>query len=262
MKSKEQYISVIAICLSIIIAGAIIAYNPQTAEEDDSLFEFSAGISPSLGTMSAVALGEDQLNAIVASGVGSVSAQATQATLTLGVRTEDPVAAEAVEDNAKLMNQVIEDIKALGISEEDIKTVSYNVNPNYDWESRNVTSYRVTNMVQVEVEEISMAGDIIDAAAEAGANSIQGISFGLSEEELKALTNDAYVLALQNAKGKADLIAGTLDLEITGVVYVTESIYNPYTPMRSYLETAKEPTPIIEGTLSVSVTVQVAFSFQ
>ena len=129
-----------------------------------------------------------------------------------------------------------------------------------------VTSYRVTNTIQIKVKDVKMVGDVIDAAAGAGANNIQGISFGLSDEEIAAVTNEAYVKALQNARDKADLIAETLEIEVTGVVYVTESSYSPYTPLRSYAEAGmdavKAPTPIIEGTLSVSVTVQVAFSFQ
>lgn len=267
METKKQYISVIAICLSIIVAGAIIAYRPQPAEENDSLFKFPAGVPPSLGSMSTVSLGEDQVNAIMVSGAGSTSATANQATITLGVFTEDPVAAEAVEDNAVLMNAVIDAVMALGISEEEIKTVTYSVNTNYDWETRTVKGYRVTNMIQIEVEDIDLVGTVIDDASAAGANSIQGISFGLSEEDAQSLANEAYILALKNAQGKADLIAETLDLEITGVLSVSESVYYPYTPYRGMTESvsfdaAPAPTPIIEGSLSVSVTVQVAFSFQ
>jgi len=267
MKTKQQYISVIAICLSVILAGAIIAYKPQLAEEDDSLFKFPAGIPPSLGSMSAVALSEEQVNAILVSGSGSASAQANQATLTLGAWTEDPVASEAVEDNAVLMTSVIDAVKALGIEEDEINTVQYSVSPNYNWETRNITGYRVTNMIQIEVDDIDLVGSVIDAAAGAGANSIQGISFGLSEDVAEDLAEQAYVLALRNAQGKADLIAETLELEITGVLSVSESVYYPYTPYRSAVAEASfdagyAPTPVIEGSLSVSVSVQVAFSFQ
>ena len=267
MKTKQQYISVIAICLSVILAGAIIAYKPQLAEEDDSLFKFPAGIPPSLGSMSAVALSEEQVNAILVSGSGSASAQANQATLTLGAWTEDPVASEAVEDNAVLMTSVIDAVKALGIGEDEINTVQYSVSPNYNWETRTITGYRVTNMIQIEVDDIDLVGSVIDAAAGAGANSIQGISFGLSEDVAEDLAEQAYVLALRNAQGKADLIAETLELEITGVLSVSESVYYPYTPYRSAVAEASfdagyAPTPVIEGSLSVSVSVQVAFSFQ
>jgi uncharacterized protein YggE len=266
METKKQYISVIAICISIILAGAIIAYRPPQVEEEDSLFKFPSGIPPSLGSMSSVALSDEQVNAIMVSGSGSASAQANQATLTLGAWTEDPVASEAVEDNAILMNSIIEAVMALGIEEDKIKTVQYSVSPNYNWETRTVTGYRVTNMIQIEVDDIDLVGSVIDEASDAGANSIQGISFGLSDEVADSLTEEAYVLALQNAQGKAALIAETLELEITGVLSVSESVFYPYTPYRSVAEATYDsgsaPTPIIEGSLSVSVNVQVAFSFQ
>lgn len=267
MSLKSKYIYVVAIVLSVIVAGAIIAYNPFQEKENENVFKFPAGVPPSLGIGYATSLGEGDVNSIQVSGQGSVSATATQATLTLGAWTEDPVAAEAVEDNALLMTSIIDAIMELGIEEDKIKTVTYSVSANYDWEIRAVKGYRVTNMIQIEVEDVDMVGEVIDAAAAEGANSIQGISFGVSEEEAEALANDAYVLALQNAQGKANLIASTLDLEITGVLYVSESSYAPYSPIRSYAEVAMDsgfaaPTPIIEGTLSVSVSVQVAFSFQ
>jgi uncharacterized protein YggE len=179
--------------------------------------------------------------------------------------TEDASAGEAVDDNAALMTAVIEAIKALGIPEDKIKTVTYSVYPNYDWELRQTTGYRVTNMIQIEIDDLDLVGPVIDAAADAGANNIQGISFGLSDDVAEQLQTDAYVLALQNARDKADLIADTLDIEVTGVLYVSESSYTPYTATRSYAvsdEAMGAPTPILEGSLSVSVNVQVAFTFQ
>ncbi|MBC8224250.1 SIMPL domain-containing protein, partial [Candidatus Bathyarchaeota archaeon] len=142
MSLKRQYVYVVAICLSVIIAGAIIAYNPFQEKEDDNVFKFPSGIPPSLGMGYATSLGEGDVNSIQVSGQGSVSATATQATLTLGAWTEDPVAAEAVEDNALLMTSIIDAIMGLGIEEDKIKTVTYSVSTNYDWEARAVIGYR------------------------------------------------------------------------------------------------------------------------
>ncbi|EMR73980.1 hypothetical protein MCGE09_00659 [Thaumarchaeota archaeon SCGC AB-539-E09] len=74
-------------------------------------------------------------------------------------------------------------------------------------------------------------------------------------------------MSLNNVIRFLSITQSTLDLEITGVLYVSESSYTPYSPYRSYAEEAMDsgfaaPTPIIEGTLSVSVSVQVTFSFQ
>jgi hypothetical protein len=267
MSLKRKYIYVLAICLSIIVAGAIIAYNPFREKMDETIFKFPAGIPPSLGIGYATSLGDADVNSIQVSGQGSVSAKATQATLTLGAWTDNPVAAKAVEENALLMTSVIDAITGLGIAEDKVKTVTYSVNTNYDWETRSVKGYQVTNMIQITVEDINMVGEVIDLTAAAGANNIQGISFGISDQEAKDLANNAYVLALQNAREKAELIANTLDLEITDVLYVSESSFAPYSPYRGNVEMAMDsrssvPTPIIEGSLSVSVNVQIAFSIQ
>ena len=98
---------------------------------------------------------------------------------------------------------------------------------------------------------------------------MDGISFGLSDAKTQDLKNTAYVLALGDATDKADLIADTLGLTISGVQSVTE---NSYVPARTYVEYAeagsdmaissKAPTPIISGDLSVSVNVHIVFLFQ
>jgi len=266
MNTKQKYISVIAICLSVILGAVIIAYRPQEPEED--LFDFPVGIPPSLGMVSATGIGEELVNAIHVSGTGSSSAQANKATIILGVYTEDQYASEAVDDNAVLMDAVITAIKDMGISEDRIETVQYSVQPNYDWDRRMTVGYRVTNMVQVEILDLrtraSIIGDIIDTATDAGANNIQGISFGLTDDVIDELEREAYVLALGDASGKAQLIAETLELTITGVHSVSESTYYPYSPYRDVAVAFESgvSTPIIEGSLSISVTVQVAFTFQ
>ena len=227
---------------------------------------FPTGIPSALGTVSATQLDEQQLNTISVTGSGSASMQAGEATVTLGVQTQDESAVEAVRLNAELMNDVIASIEALGLTEEDMRTVSYSVSPVYAKDSYNlVIGYRVVNMIAVEMTDMGLIGEVIDAAAGNGANRIQGVSFGLSDENREELKTQAYLAALGDAEEKAGLIAERLDLTLTGVLYVSESVYQPYQPYRDYgLAIAGEmapPTPIIEGKLSVSVTVHVIYSF-
>jgi uncharacterized protein YggE len=266
MNTNRKYLPILAICLSIILSAAIISYKPFQPKEVDDTFKFPVGIPPSLGSFQSVEVGDDQVYVIHVTGSGSSSAKANEATVTLGVYTEDEYAAEAIEENDVIMNAVIDAIVGVPIPEDDIKTVSYSVNPNYDWELRRTVGYRVTNMIQIEVEEINKVGEVLDAATGAGANNVQGIGFGLSDDVSTSLRDEAYVDALNDARGKADLIADTLSLRITGVLSVSESAYYPYTPYRAYAEADMEsvgaPTPILEGTLSVSVSVQVAFTFE
>lgn len=160
------------------------------------------------------------------------------------------------------MTDVIAAIKALDFTDEDIQTVSYGVYPLYDWEAKQVVSYQVTNMVQVKVLDLDKLGPVIDAAAAAGANKVEGITFGLSDELANQLKLDAYKAAIADAESKADVITTNLDIKIAGVQSVSESSYYPYTPYRSYstaYDSAKSSTPILEGSLSVTVTLNIVY---
>jgi hypothetical protein len=263
MNRTQQVLAVIAICASIILAGSIIAYNPGD-QEDEFDFRFPGGFTPSMGTQSYVQQGElPPEKTISLSGSGSSSAKADLSKVILGVITEDSDASDATSENAELMNSVIEAILGQGITEEDIKTVTYSVNPRYDWETRQTTGYVVTNLIQIEIQDLDIVGAVIDSATEAGANSVQGVTFNLSDGKAQELKMEAYQAALEDARSKADVIANTLGLEITGVHSVTESSYSPITPFRGFeAADSSAKTPIIEGDLSVTVNIHIVYTFQ
>lgn len=278
MNKNQQTFAVASICLSIILAGAIIAYKPGVVEQVTTGlptgFRFPSGVGVGGSTLYAgVAEGTSaDLKTISLSGAGIATAQADQAVINLGVETTAETADEAIRENAELMTEVINAVKALGIDEDDIVTTSYSVYAQYDWteEGREFTGYSVTNLVQITVKDLDMVGDVIDAAADNGANSINGISFELSDAKREELKANAYIAAITDAQEKADLIAETLGLTISGVQSVTES---SYTPVRSYDYGYAEAsvdggaksyvsTPITSGDLSVTVNVHIVYLFE
>ena len=277
MNKNQQTFAVAAICLSIVLAGAIIAYKPGVIDQvtpslpEGFRFPAGTGVGQGIPTLySGVSEGTENLKTISLTGGGSSSAQADQATVSLGVQVISELANEAISENAETMTAVIEAIKALGVSEYDIITTSYSVYPQYDWteEGRVFVGYSVTNLVQVTVKDLDIVGDVIDAAAVAGANQVNGISFELSDAKREELKTNAYIAALTDAQDKADVIAETLGLTISGVQSVTE--YS-CTPVRSYemyeeavaMDGAKSiSTPIVSGDLSVTVSVHIVFLFE
>lgn len=278
MSKKQQAYAVTAICISIIIAGAIIAYKPGIFQQTPSLpsgFRYPSGIGvsqgiPTLYTGTAQNSDVTQLKTISLTGAGSSSAQADQAKVNLGVQNTLDSARDAIGENADSMSAVIDAIKALGISEDDIVTTSYTVYPQYDWteDGRVFRGFTVTNLVQVTVKDLDIVGDVIDAAAGAGANQINGISFELSDARREELKSNAYIAALSDAEDKAQVIADTLELSIIGVQSVTES---SYVPVRTFeyaeavgADFAKSlaPTPILSGELAVTVNVHIVFLFE
>jgi len=261
MDRTQQAASVLAICVSILLAGALIAYTPGLSRGAE--FRFPTGIPPSLGasTSAAVEVTSSDLKTLSLSGTGKVTAKANQATVAIGVYTEDRSAGTAIDENAALMTEVIAAIKGLGFTDEDIQTISYGVSPMYDWEAKQVISYQVTNIVQVTVLDLDKLGPAIDAAAAAGANKVESITFGLSDELANQLKLDAYEAAIADAEGKAEVITANLGITISGIQSVSEISYYPYTPYRSYstAEAAPSSTPILQGTLSVTVTLNIIY---
>ena len=78
--------------------------------------------------------------------------RADMATVILGVQTQAETSSEAIDRNAELMTAVVDAIKALGLTEEDLKTVSYDVHAVYSKDDYStVVGYRVVNMISVEI---------------------------------------------------------------------------------------------------------------
>ncbi len=265
MEKTQQVVSVLAVCASILLAGMVIAYKPGLVA--DSEFRFPIGVPPAVGatgfTASTATDTTTALKTLSVSGTGAVYVKADVATVYLGVYTEDKLASRAIEDNAATMTAVIDALRQLGFTDEDMQTSSYTVTPNYNWEIKEVVSYQVTNMLQVKITDLTKVGPAIDAAASAGANRVDSIGFGISDATAASMKLQAYTAAISDAKTKSDVITSGLGIKIAGVQSVTESSYYPTVEYRSYDVAAsapsKAPTPVIEGDLSVTVTLNIVY---
>ncbi len=271
MNLKGYRLALVVSIVSMIVLGSVMIYmlQNQRAPEKQLLFQYPTGTASSLGTITLAQGSEQQTsyNTISVSGSGTTSMKADEATVTLGVQTQGNTASEAVNSNAVLMAAIVNVIKTLGLTKENMKTVSYNVYPIYSKEDYNtIVGYRVVNMIAVEVTNMDLIGQVIDTASANGANIIQGVSFDLSLEKQAELQTQAYIVALRDAEGKALLIAGELKVTITGVLSVSENVYSPYQSYYdyrvNYAGEAAPTTTIIEGKLSVSVTVRVIYTFE
>lgn len=263
MDKTQQAVSVFAVCAAIILAGMVIAYKPGLVQELGE-FRFPTGVPPALGTTgfkAAATTDTVNIRTLSISGTGAVNARANQATVTIGTYTENKLANVAIDENAQIMTAVIKALKDMGFKDTDIQTTAYTVTPNYNWELRMVIGYQVTNIVQVKINDLTKVGAAIDAATAAGANRVDGVSFGLSEEATNTMKLTAYKAAIDDAKAKAAVITSNLEIKITGVQSVSESVYYPPIAYRSYAtaEGAKTSTPIMEGNLSVTVTLSIVY---
>jgi uncharacterized protein YggE len=203
-------------------------------------------------------------NTISMSGYAEQKVVPDTATLNIGVVVQSETAKEASDENAAIMSAVMAELKALGLQDKEIKTSYVSVSPIYNYDTtQNITGYSASNSVQVTTKNLDKLSEIIDRSTAAGANEIGSISFSVSDEKKKQLSEDLMNEAVADASSKADALSKSLGVKITGVQ--TSSI-SESSGSRVYYDMAMEEkatgavsTPIQPGESTVSMSVQVTY---
>jgi len=145
---------------------------------------------------------------ISVSGEGRVFGVPDIAELSFGVATgRQPTAKTAMERLRKYMNAAFGAVKAQGVTEKDIRTEHFNLNPVYDWTDQGqiFRGFEATQSLRVKVRDLDQVDDVLTAATEAGANQAGGVSFTIDDPE--GLRAQARQEAIAEAKAKAQLLA-------------------------------------------------------
>ena len=196
-------------------------------------------------------------------GEGIVQAQPNVARITIGADVTDASLANAQAEAARRMDAVVSKMKDDGIADTDIRTVAYNVTPQYD-QNQALRGYEVLNQVDVRTTNVGGLGALLDDAVAAGATRIYGISFESSDME--SLKNQARDQAMANALAKAQQLAKDGGVSLGRPIAIDESDTGGVTPvqLRSAAPAAQAApqTPIQPGQLQVSTTVRVVYAIQ
>lgn len=140
---------------------------------------------------------------------------ADQLSISIGVVSQAETAEQAAKDNTEKMNKVMEALRTSGLTSEEIETGNYSIDPvwstppkEYDssWVA-SVVGYRVTNTLSIRSGKLDKAGDFIDKATKAGANSVGNVQFGM--KDAKAFRSEAITAASQNAIEDARILANS-----------------------------------------------------
>jgi uncharacterized protein YggE len=135
----------------------------------------------------------------------------------VGVHTEAPTAAEAVDDNTAQTQALISAIEDFGIDPKDIRTSNFSIWPmdRYDPATGAPTGekiYAADNTVYVTVRDLESLGDLLDTAVQAGANTVNSVQFDVENKD-EAL-KEARVDAMNNAKTQAQELADAAGLSL------------------------------------------------
>ena len=215
------------------------------------------------------------MNTITVEGRGSGTAIPNLATVSFSVTERGTTVAEAQTKATQKTDAALAAVESLGIEERDVKTLSYNVYPQYEAiapcyggicpsVNPRIIGYEVSQSVEVKVRETGKAGDVLQALGTLNVQNISGPNFTVDEED--GLTGVAREAAIENAKAKAEALADQLGVKLGKVVSFYENTapypYYGYDAKGGMMETMNQAAPSLptgeqETEVSVSITYEI-----
>lgn len=130
-----------------------------------------------------------------------------EASITVGTQAKASTATAAVAANKVKTEKLLATIRAAGIRERDIQTQGIQLQPDYRWDNepggrghQTLIGYVASNSVQIKTREIDKLTALLDALTMAGADTVYGPNFAISDPA--PLRREARVRAM--ARGQAE----------------------------------------------------------
>jgi uncharacterized protein YggE len=199
---------------------------------------------------------------VMVSGDSIIQAQPDTAILTLAVVTQAKQALDAQQQNATKSDAMIRALKAAAGTGAEVKTGGYSLQPQRvykEGQPPTITGYEARNTVTVTLGDLTKVGAVIDAATQAGANDVGGISFTLRQD--RPARDKALSEATREAMSKAQVIAQALGGRVLRIVEVQEDGFQRPQPIYqaqefSMARSQAVATPIEVGSLDIRSHVQ------
>ena len=198
---------------------------------------------------------------------GEVKVSPDRATIQVSVQTRAVTAAAAAAENATRQQEVLRALRALGLANDQLSTINYNVYPEQRYEQGKepvIVAYNVTNTLLVDVRKLDQVGPLIDAALSHGANMITSLQFFASNTE--AARRSAIASAIEKALADAEAAARAAHGSLGTLLEINIGAYLPPPPrpmmmLRSAGGVAQADTPINPGEETLSVEVSTRWRF-
>lgn len=143
-------------------------------------------------------------------GTGTVTLAPDIVTVSLGVQTQGEDVARTVADNNRRLERVIAAAVEAGLASEDIRTTYFSVSPQQQYDPQGMptgaVTYWVDNTLTVILRQPETLGSLLQAVLVAGANTIQGVSYGV--DDTRQAESEARDEAMEDARERAELLAG------------------------------------------------------
>lgn len=187
-----------------------------------------------------------------------------------GVETNGDSAKSVLDLNSNLLSKSISNLKSLGISEDNLSTSQFSINPLYDYyqdketgrHTSELIGYQVSNILLVKTDQLDSAAEILDSAVSSGVNKVNSVQFTLSPHSHSVLKDSLIEDAINNAKSKAEIALLPLNQKIIGVQSISLNDFSIPSPMMRTAfvdESMFGGTPVFSSENIISTSVNVVF---
>ena len=201
---------------------------------------------------------------LTVTGMATVNAVPDQATLSLGVTTTGETAAAAMAANNDAASAVIARLIAAKVADRDMQTTGLSLNPNWvinaDGTEQVIQGYIASSTLTVRIAALETAGLVLDAAVTDGANTLNGLTFGLANP--RPIEDDARKAAVADALARAQVLALAAGETLGPIVSITEGGGGQQPMPMLFKAAADSAVPLAAGEVGVSAEVTIVWQLK
>ena len=202
-----------------------------------SLFPWCVAFSVFAASVAAAqpSVAVDLRDTVVTSGEAVIKRAADQAFIVLTAESRAKAPAEAQKATATAMASVQKRLTGAGIGAEAIRTLQYDLQPEFDYNSGKQTlrGYVARTSIEVRVEPIERAGEVIDLAVQSGATAVSSLRFDVKNRE--AIEREALTKAVEMARARAEAAAKGAGRAIERILKIEDQGAAEAPPPRPYM---------------------------
>ncbi len=214
-------------------------------------------------------------NTITVTGTGDEFAVPDTTQFSFSVIEKAASVAAAQQKATEKMNQALDAVRAAGVEDKNIKTVSYDVHPNYEQiacvrypcPQPKIDGFEVVQTQEIKMKDAQKAGDLITTLAGLQVQNISGLSFTVEDED--TIRGQARAKAVAEAKKKADELASTLGVSLIRIVGFNEDGAQPIPyyakdsiSVRNEAAQGAAPAELSQGQNKVTSTVSITYEIR
>jgi uncharacterized protein YggE len=198
---------------------------------------------------------------LTVTGSATVNVVPDLATVTVGVTTMGDTAALAMTANNEAVSSVISRLIAAHVADRDMQTSNLSINPNWvsnaDGTGQVIKGYVASNMLTVQIKALDETGAVLDAVLSGGANTLNGLTFGLQDQ--RPTEDEARKAAVGDAVARAKVLAEAAGAKLGPILSITEGGQSEMSPMPMFKAAPAAAVPVATGEVGISASVTIVW---